>query len=216
MCAQEAITASLHYAEVVAALGVLAPGGGLLLKAFTLLEHSAFALLFILGCLFEQVRLAVSHARLSIIPFLAHPHNRNGAHKCSSRCGMLRTLILAQLIMRIWLSRCVVCPVFSSLAPQLPPRAPHLDGEALFRARPRELSQSPGAVALHLPQSELTLSHLTGGVCAHVAVAPLPPLRPGLHKPATSTSHNHVTRSLPKLAGRSQSHCKLVGLDLRR
>eukprot|EP00873_Tetraselmis_striata_P004150 jgi/Tetstr1/424414/TSEL_014972.t1 len=37
---QEALTASIHYCELVAALGLLAPGGNFLLKAFTLYEHT--------------------------------------------------------------------------------------------------------------------------------------------------------------------------------
>jgi cap2 methyltransferase len=52
---QEAMTASLHYAELVAALGVLAPGGSVFLKSFTIFEHSSFALLYICGVFFDRV-----------------------------------------------------------------------------------------------------------------------------------------------------------------
>lgn len=52
---QEAINASLHFAEVVAALGVLAPGGSFLWKGFALLEHSSLCLLHLMGCLFDSV-----------------------------------------------------------------------------------------------------------------------------------------------------------------
>lgn len=53
---QEAATASLHYAELIAALGLLAPGGSAFLKAFTILEHSTVTLLYIAGALFDKVR----------------------------------------------------------------------------------------------------------------------------------------------------------------
>lgn len=52
---QEAATASLHYAELVATLGLLAPGGSAFLKAFTILEHSTVTLLYIAGALFDKV-----------------------------------------------------------------------------------------------------------------------------------------------------------------
>eukprot|EP00892_Ulva_mutabilis_P007493 jgi/Ulvmu1/5115/UM021_0132.1 len=52
---QEAATASLHFAELVAALGLLSPGGSAFLKAFTILEHSTVTLLYIAGALFDKV-----------------------------------------------------------------------------------------------------------------------------------------------------------------
>ncbi len=52
---QEAINASLHFAEVVAALGLLAPGGSFLWKGFVLLEHSSLCLVYLMGCLFDSV-----------------------------------------------------------------------------------------------------------------------------------------------------------------
>ena len=48
-------TASLHYCEMVTALGVLAPGGSFILKAFTLFEHPTICALYLLGALFQQV-----------------------------------------------------------------------------------------------------------------------------------------------------------------
>lgn len=40
---------------MVTALGVLAPGGSFILKAFTLFEHPTICALYLLGALFEQV-----------------------------------------------------------------------------------------------------------------------------------------------------------------
>ncbi|KXZ44308.1 hypothetical protein GPECTOR_69g401 [Gonium pectorale] len=53
--AQELVNASLHYAEVVAALGLLAEGGSFLWKGFTLFEHTSLGLLHLVGCLFDKV-----------------------------------------------------------------------------------------------------------------------------------------------------------------
>lgn len=52
---QEMSTASLHYCEMVTALGVLAPGGSFILKAFTLFEHPTICALYLMGALFQQV-----------------------------------------------------------------------------------------------------------------------------------------------------------------
>jgi 23S rRNA U2552 (ribose-2'-O)-methylase RlmE/FtsJ len=52
---QEAITASLHYCELVAAFGVLADGGNFIWKAFTLFDHSSLCCLYLMACLFERV-----------------------------------------------------------------------------------------------------------------------------------------------------------------
>ena len=48
-------TAPLHYCEMVTALGVLAPGGSFILKAFTGFEHPTVCALYLLGCLFAEV-----------------------------------------------------------------------------------------------------------------------------------------------------------------
>lgn len=48
-------TAALHYCEMVTALGVLAPGGSFILKAFTLFEHPTVCALYLMGALFGQV-----------------------------------------------------------------------------------------------------------------------------------------------------------------
>ncbi|KAG2428583.1 hypothetical protein HYH02_014285 [Chlamydomonas schloesseri] len=53
--AQELVNASLHFTEVVAALGMLAPGGCLVWKGFTLFEHTSLCTLHLVGCLFETV-----------------------------------------------------------------------------------------------------------------------------------------------------------------
>ncbi|XP_019896045.2 cap-specific mRNA (nucleoside-2'-O-)-methyltransferase 2 [Esox lucius] len=52
---QEALVASLHYCEAVAALVLLGPGGSLVLKMFTLYEHSSVCLLYLLNCCFRSV-----------------------------------------------------------------------------------------------------------------------------------------------------------------
>ena len=48
-------TSSLHFCEVVTALGVLAPGGNFILKAFTLFEQPTVCALHLMGSLFRQV-----------------------------------------------------------------------------------------------------------------------------------------------------------------
>jgi 23S rRNA U2552 (ribose-2'-O)-methylase RlmE/FtsJ len=53
---QEALTASLHYAELVTAFGLLAKGGSVFLKAFTIFEHSTLAMLYLIGAFFDRVR----------------------------------------------------------------------------------------------------------------------------------------------------------------
>ena len=40
---------------MVAALGMLARGGNMLLKAFTLFEHSTLAMLHLMGALFDEL-----------------------------------------------------------------------------------------------------------------------------------------------------------------
>ena len=52
---QESTTASLHYCEMATAIGVLQPGGSLVIKAFTLFEHSSLCHLWLLGALFDSV-----------------------------------------------------------------------------------------------------------------------------------------------------------------
>lgn len=52
---QETLVASLHYCEVTAALLLLSPGGSLVLKMFTLYEHSSICLLYLLNCCFSSV-----------------------------------------------------------------------------------------------------------------------------------------------------------------
>lgn len=52
---QESNVAALHYAEAVCALGTLSPGGSLVLKMFTLFEHSSVCLLYLLGGSFERL-----------------------------------------------------------------------------------------------------------------------------------------------------------------
>lgn len=47
--------APLHYCEAAAALLMLGPGGSLVLKMFTLYEHSSVCLLYLLNCCFASV-----------------------------------------------------------------------------------------------------------------------------------------------------------------
>ena len=53
---QEDLTASLHFAELISALGLLAVGGSVFLKAFTIFEHSTLCMLYICGAYFDRVR----------------------------------------------------------------------------------------------------------------------------------------------------------------
>ena len=52
---QEAKVAPLHYAEVITALHILAPGGSTVVKMFTLLNHSSICVMYLLCCLFKKV-----------------------------------------------------------------------------------------------------------------------------------------------------------------
>jgi 23S rRNA U2552 (ribose-2'-O)-methylase RlmE/FtsJ len=52
---QEAVTAQLHYCELIAALGLLKPGGNLVLKAFTLYEHSSICMLRLMASCFDRL-----------------------------------------------------------------------------------------------------------------------------------------------------------------
>nr|XP_053650178.1 cap-specific mRNA (nucleoside-2'-O-)-methyltransferase 2-like isoform X3 [Cherax quadricarinatus] len=54
---QEKMTHSLHLCEIVAAMHLLAPGGSLVVKKFTLFESDTVALLYLLCCVFEHVHL---------------------------------------------------------------------------------------------------------------------------------------------------------------
>ena len=52
---QESHVAALHFCEVVTSLGLLKRGGALVVKMFTLLEHSSVCLLYLLNCTFDEV-----------------------------------------------------------------------------------------------------------------------------------------------------------------
>lgn len=83
---QERTTSALHYDELVVALGVLAPGGSVFLKAFTLFEHSSFSLLYLCGIFFDEVRTycARVHVACAILRACAHR-----THICASLCAVL-------------------------------------------------------------------------------------------------------------------------------
>eukprot|EP00742_Colponemidia_sp_Colp-10_P005154 GILJ01005504.1.p1 GENE.GILJ01005504.1~~GILJ01005504.1.p1 ORF type:complete len:917 (-),score=93.02 GILJ01005504.1:89-2839(-) len=53
---QESVVAALHYAELIAGLGILAKGGSFVLKLFTLFEHSTIGLLFLFACFFDDLK----------------------------------------------------------------------------------------------------------------------------------------------------------------
>ena len=53
---QESLVSHLHYCELVCALAVLAPGGSLVLKMFTMLEDSSVSLMYLINVFFHQVR----------------------------------------------------------------------------------------------------------------------------------------------------------------
>ena len=52
---QESIVSDLHHCEAVAALRILAPGGSLVLKMFTLFESESVCLLYLLVSVFNEV-----------------------------------------------------------------------------------------------------------------------------------------------------------------
>jgi len=52
---QEMKVTALHYAEAVTAFSLLCPRGCLVLKMFTLFEHTSVCLLYVLCCVFQQV-----------------------------------------------------------------------------------------------------------------------------------------------------------------
>jgi cap2 methyltransferase len=52
---QEEICAGLHFCEIVAAVGILAPGGSFIWKGFTLFEAASINSLYLMGCLFNEV-----------------------------------------------------------------------------------------------------------------------------------------------------------------
>ena len=54
---QEQTTAPLLFFEMVTALGVLAPGGSLVVRTFTIFEHTSVCALYLLGSLFQEVHL---------------------------------------------------------------------------------------------------------------------------------------------------------------
>jgi cap2 methyltransferase len=53
---QESVSSSLHYCEAVSAMHILAKGGSLLLKMFTMYEHESICLMYLLCCAFTSVR----------------------------------------------------------------------------------------------------------------------------------------------------------------
>jgi cap2 methyltransferase len=53
---QESASSSLHYCEVVSAMHILALGGSLLLKLFSLYEDQSICLMYLLSCSFTCVR----------------------------------------------------------------------------------------------------------------------------------------------------------------
>jgi len=55
---QEVKVSALHYVEAVIALSLLCPRGSLVLKMFTMFEHTSICLLYVLCCTFEQVQLS--------------------------------------------------------------------------------------------------------------------------------------------------------------
>ena len=56
---QEMIVSRLHHCEVLSSCLLLAPGGTLVIKLFTMLEASSIALLYFLNCAFEKVDFCV-------------------------------------------------------------------------------------------------------------------------------------------------------------
>ena len=54
---QERGTSQLHYCEIICALHILSPGGSLVVKMFTLFEATSASMLFLLNCVFKEVRI---------------------------------------------------------------------------------------------------------------------------------------------------------------
>ena len=54
---QETVIGQLLYCEVVAAILILASGGSLVVKMFTMFESHTIGLLYLLCCLFEEVEI---------------------------------------------------------------------------------------------------------------------------------------------------------------
>ena len=54
---QETVIGQLLYCEIVAALTLLAPGGSFVVKMFTMFEHHAICLLYLLSCCFTTVEI---------------------------------------------------------------------------------------------------------------------------------------------------------------
>lgn len=69
---QEAKVASLVYAEAITAVSLLQAGGSLVLKMFTLFEHTSICLLYLLCCTFEQVCLAFDHRSILLTSTVPH------------------------------------------------------------------------------------------------------------------------------------------------
>ncbi|XP_011647004.1 cap-specific mRNA (nucleoside-2'-O-)-methyltransferase 2 isoform X1 [Pogonomyrmex barbatus] len=54
---QESVVAQLHFCETVACLHLLQKGGNFLLKLFTLFEHQSVCLMYLLSCVFHEIKI---------------------------------------------------------------------------------------------------------------------------------------------------------------
>lgn len=52
---QETIVSQLIFCEVISGVGLLSTAGSMVIKMFTLFEHSSICLMYLLCCLFKQV-----------------------------------------------------------------------------------------------------------------------------------------------------------------
>jgi len=76
---QESTVAWLHMCEVVAAIGLLSPGGMIVLKMFTLFEDSSVDILYLLSCFFTDVEVCK--------PITSAPGNSETYVVCTSFVG---------------------------------------------------------------------------------------------------------------------------------
>lgn len=64
---QEQIVSCLHYCEALAGILILSTGGHMVIKKFTMFESHSISLMYILCCLFKEVRYQFRFLKLQYI-----------------------------------------------------------------------------------------------------------------------------------------------------
>lgn len=64
---QEQIVSCLHYCEALAGILILSTGGHMVIKKFTMFESQSISLMYILCCLFKEVRYQFGFLKLQYI-----------------------------------------------------------------------------------------------------------------------------------------------------